>query len=49
MSAIVILAATRTPVGAFQGALASVPAPQLGAGAIGIGGGGGLTACLELL
>ena len=31
---IVILAATRTPLGAFQGALASVPAPQLGATAI---------------
>jgi acetyl-CoA C-acetyltransferase len=28
---IVILAATRTPLGAFQGALASVPAPRLGA------------------
>ena len=32
--AIVILAATRTPLGAFQGALASVPAPRLGAVAI---------------
>ncbi len=31
---IVILAATRTPLGAFQGALASVPAPRLGATAI---------------
>ncbi len=28
---IVIVAATRTPLGAFQGALASVPAPRLGA------------------
>ena len=31
---IIILAATRTPLGAFQGALASVPAPKLGATAI---------------
>jgi acetyl-CoA C-acetyltransferase len=31
---IVILAATRTPIGAFQGALAGVPAPRLGATAI---------------
>ena len=31
---IVILAARRTPVGAFQGALAGVTAPQLGAAAI---------------
>ena len=34
MPAIVILSATRTPVGAFQGALASVPASRLGAAAI---------------
>ncbi|HUR57328.1 MAG TPA: thiolase family protein [Opitutaceae bacterium] len=34
MSDVVILAATRTPFGAFQGALASVPAPRLGAAAI---------------
>ena len=34
MSEIVILSATRTPLGAFRGALASVPAPQLGAAAI---------------
>ena len=34
MSDIVILSATRTPLGAFQGALASVPAPRLGATAI---------------
>ena len=31
---IVILSATRTPLGAFQGALARVPAPRLGATAI---------------
>src|SRR4051812_43533962 len=31
MSEIVILSATRTPLGTFQGALASVPAPRLGA------------------
>ena len=31
---IIILSATRTPLGAFQGALASVPAPRLGAAAI---------------
>jgi acetyl-CoA C-acetyltransferase len=31
---VVIVAATRTPLGAFQGALASVPAPRLGATAI---------------
>lgn len=31
---IVILSATRTPLGAFQGALAAVPAPRLGAVAI---------------
>ncbi|MDB6167730.1 MAG: acetyl-CoA acetyltransferase [Verrucomicrobia bacterium] len=34
-SEIVILSATRTPIGAFQGALASVPASRLGAAAIG--------------
>jgi acetyl-CoA C-acetyltransferase len=34
MSDIVILAGTRTPIGAFQGALAPVPAPRLGAAAI---------------
>lgn len=31
---VVIVAATRTPLGAFQGALAHVPAPRLGAAAI---------------
>jgi acetyl-CoA C-acetyltransferase len=34
LSEIVILGAARTPLGAFQGALAAVPAPQLGAVAI---------------
>jgi len=34
MNDIVILSAARTPLGAFQGALASVPAPRLGAAAI---------------
>lgn len=34
MTDIVILSATRTPLGSFQGALAGVPAPQLGATAI---------------
>ncbi len=34
MKEIQILAATRTPIGAFQGALSSVPAPRLGAVAI---------------
>ncbi len=34
MTDIVILSATRTPLGAFQGALSSVPAPRLGATAI---------------
>jgi acetyl-CoA C-acetyltransferase len=34
MSEIVLLSATRTPIGAFQGALASVPASRLGAAAI---------------
>jgi acetyl-CoA C-acetyltransferase len=34
MSDIVILSATRTPIGAFQGALAPVPAARLGAAAI---------------
>jgi acetyl-CoA C-acetyltransferase len=34
MNEIVILSATRTPLGAFQGAFASVPAPRLGAAAI---------------
>lgn len=33
-SDIVILSATRTPLGSFQGAFASVPAPRLGAAAI---------------
>lgn len=34
MSDIVIVSATRTPLGSFQGSLASVPAPRLGATAI---------------
>jgi acetyl-CoA C-acetyltransferase len=34
MSDVVILSATRTPLGGFQGSLASVPAPRLGATAI---------------
>jgi acetyl-CoA C-acetyltransferase len=34
MTEIVILSATRTPIGAFQGAFASVSAPKLGAAAI---------------
>ncbi|MFZ5496748.1 MAG: thiolase family protein [Verrucomicrobiota bacterium] len=34
MTPIVILSATRTPLGAFQGAFANVPAPRLGAAAI---------------
>jgi acetyl-CoA C-acetyltransferase len=34
MHEIVILASTRTPLGAFRGALAAVPAPRLGATAI---------------
>ncbi|MBX3748861.1 MAG: thiolase family protein [Opitutaceae bacterium] len=34
MSDLVILSATRTPIGAFQGGLASIPAPRLGAAAI---------------
>ena len=34
MNNIVILSATRTPIGAFQGALGSVPASRLGATAI---------------
>ena len=34
MNDIVILSAMRTPLGSFQGALASVPAPRLGAAAI---------------
>ena len=33
-SDIVILSAARTPIGKFQGALSSIPAPQLGAVAI---------------
>lgn len=34
MTDIVILSATRTPIGSFQGGLAGVPAPRLGAAAI---------------
>jgi acetyl-CoA C-acetyltransferase len=34
MNSVVILGAARTPLGAFQGALATVPAPRLGATAI---------------
>ncbi|HXQ82161.1 MAG TPA: acetyl-CoA C-acyltransferase [Opitutaceae bacterium] len=34
MPAIVILSAARTPLGSFQGSLAAVPAPRLGAAAI---------------
>jgi acetyl-CoA C-acetyltransferase len=34
MTDILILSATRTPLGSFQGALAGVPAPRLGAAAI---------------
>ena len=33
-SSIVIVGATRTPLGSFQGSLASVPAPRLGGTAI---------------
>jgi acetyl-CoA C-acetyltransferase len=35
MSSVVILSAARTPIGSFQGALSGVPAPRLGAAAIG--------------
>ena len=31
MQEVVIVAATRTSIGSFQGALANIPAPQLGA------------------
>lgn len=34
MPAVVILSATRTPLGSFQGSLSGVPAPRLGAAAI---------------
>ncbi|MHB8732714.1 MAG: thiolase family protein, partial [bacterium] len=34
MRDVVILSAVRTPIGRFQGALAAVPAPRLGAAAI---------------
>ena len=34
MNEVVIVAATRTAIGSFQGALASIPAPQLGAAVI---------------
>lgn len=34
MSDVVIIAAARTPVGSFQGSLASIPAPKLGATAL---------------
>jgi acetyl-CoA C-acetyltransferase len=34
MDAVVILSAARTPLGSFQGSLAAVPAPRLGAAAI---------------
>ena len=34
MNPVVILSAARTPIGSFQGALAAVPAPRLGAAAI---------------
>lgn len=34
MTSIVILSAMRTPIGAFQGALAAVPAPRLGGAAV---------------
>ena len=34
MSPVVIVSAVRTPIGAFQGALASVSAPRLGAAAL---------------
>ena len=36
--AIVIVAAKRTPIGAFQGALSGASAPQLGAAAIAAAG-----------
>jgi acetyl-CoA C-acetyltransferase len=35
VSEIVVLSAARTPIGAFQGSLSSVPAPELGARALG--------------
>ena len=34
MQDVVILSAARTPIGAFQGALSTIPAPQLGAAAL---------------
>ncbi len=34
MQEVVIVAATRTAIGSFQGALASIPAPELGAAVI---------------
>eukprot|EP01030_Chromulinospumella_sphaerica_P025719 gene25719-25881_t len=34
MQDVVIVAATRTAVGSFQGALAGIPAPELGAAVI---------------
>jgi len=34
MQDVVIVAATRTAVGSFQGSLASIPAPELGAAVI---------------
>ena len=32
--AVVIVAAARTPIGSFMGALSNIPAPKLGAAAI---------------
>ena len=34
MQEVVIVAATRTAIGTFQGALANIPAPELGAAVI---------------
>ncbi|MGJ8735044.1 thiolase family protein, partial [Zobellia laminariae] len=34
MKNVVIVSATRTPIGSFMGALSTIPAPKLGAAAI---------------
>ena len=44
MQEVVIVAATRTAIGSFQGSLASIPAPELGAAVILVGHDMGLMA-----
>ena len=47
MNDVFILSASRTPIGGFQGELASLTAPELGIAALCIGGGEACAIALE--